>query len=96
MLRDTAEQAVINISAKVAAGGSATAVGSGVVGKVGRAAVDNPDIVSPIVNWADVGVACGIIVGGGGLLSQIYFGWRRDRRESKLYKARMDKLGADQ
>lgn len=93
IVRDAAEQTIINVSAKFAAGGSATAVGSGAVGKMAQSAVDNPDVMASVVGWADVGVVCGIIVGGGGLLAQIYFHWRRDRRESKLYEAQMSKMG---
>jgi uncharacterized membrane protein YebE (DUF533 family) len=95
MLRDTAEQTIISISGKVAAGGSATAVGSGVAGKAAMVVVENPDAAAQVIAWSDVGVICGIVAAGGGLLSQVYFNWRRDRRETKLHQAKMARLGSE-
>jgi len=53
MLRDTAEQTVISISGKVAAGGSATAVGSGMAGKAAMVMAENPDAAAQVIAWSD-------------------------------------------
>ena len=92
MLRDTAEQTIISVSGKVAAGGSATAVGSGVAGKAATAIAEHPEAAAQVIAWADVGVMFGIVVAVGGLISQVYFNWRRDRRETRLHVAKMAQI----
>jgi len=95
MIRETAEQTIISVSGKVAAGGSATAVGSGVAGKTIVAVVENPEAVASAMSWADIGVIIGIVVAVGGLITQVYFSFRRDIRESRLHQAQMQKLGQE-
>lgn len=92
MIRDAAEQAVISISGKVAAGGSATAVGSGITGKTIQAMSQNPDVAANAMAWADVGVFVGSAVAVVGLLSQTYFNVRRDRRDTRLHNAQMSDM----
>lgn len=95
MLRDATEQTIIGVSGKIAAGGSATAVGSGVTGKAIQLAAENPDVASAAMAWADVGIVCGMVVAAGGWASQIYFNVRRDSREKRLYEEQLRKLMRD-
>jgi len=94
MLRDATEQTIISVSGKFAAGGSVTAVGSGVAGKTMQIAAADPEIISSAIVWADIGVIFGIVVGALGLLAQLFFHIRRDRRETKLFTAEMEKMGS--
>lgn len=89
MFRETTEQTIISVSGKVAAGGSFTAAGSGITAKAVNVAAENPDIASNVIAWADVGVIIGIVGAVGGLLINLFFSIRKDRRETALYKARM-------
>ena len=89
MLRETTEQTIISVSGRVAAGGSFTAAGSGITAKAVNVAAENPDIASNVIAWADVGVIIGIVGAVGGLLINLFFSIRKDRRETALHKARM-------
>ena len=93
MLRETTEQTIISVSGKVAAGGSVTAAGSGIAAKAVNVAAENPDLASNVITWADVGVAVGIAVAIGGLLINLFFSIRKDRREAAFHKARMADIG---
>lgn len=89
IMRSATEQTIISVSAKMTAGGSVTAVGSGVAGKTIRTAAENPEAISQVVQWTDVGVICGIVVGVLGLAAQIFFHWRRDARERELHRMKV-------
>lgn len=89
-MRAATEQTIISVSAKMTAGGSVTAVGSGVAGKTIRTAAENPETISQVIQWTDVGVVCGIVVGVVGLLAQIFFHWRRDGRERELHRLKLE------
>ncbi len=95
ILRSATEQTIINVSGKMAAGGSVTAVGSGFTGKTIQLAAENPDTVSSALAWADIGVICGIAVGAAGFASQFFFNLRRDRRDALRHNAEMAKLLKD-
>lgn len=97
-IKVAAEQAVINVSGKIAAGGGVVAVGSGVVGKVVES-VSQPDVAVTAISVSSVGVMFGAAVGAGGLLMQWYFNHRRDNRESaaerraeELHQAKISSL----
>ncbi|MCP5345123.1 MAG: hypothetical protein H7A05_10930 [Pseudomonadales bacterium] len=93
MFRETTEQTIISVSGKVAAGGSFTAAGSGITAKAVNVAAENPDIASNVIAWADVGVIIGIVGAVGGLLINLFFSIRKDRREAAFHKARMADIG---
>lgn len=84
-IRSATEQTVINASGKVAAGGSVTALGSGVAGKL----APSPVVGSLGLTLSDFGVIVGIIVAVSGLAAQIYFLKRRDKRETALHNANL-------
>lgn len=79
------EHLVINVSAKSAGVGGATALASGVAMKTAT----NPEVLS----LADVGVVSGIVLGVLSLAVHSVAQWRRDRREKTLFEARMRQLG---
>ena len=89
-MRSATEQTIISVSAKMTAGGSVTAVGSGVAGKTIRTASENPEAISQVIQWTDVGVICGIVVGVLGLAAQIFFHWRRDVREREVHRIKLE------
>lgn len=76
------EHAVIAASGKAFGAGSVTAIGSGVAMKV----TENPEIMSV----ADIGVYTGMFVGIAGLIVHVVAQWRRDLRESKLFRMKLD------
>lgn len=84
-IRSATEQTVINASGKVAAGGSVTALGSGVAGKL----APSPVVSALGLTLSDFGVIVGIIVAVSGLAAQIYFLKRRDKRETALHNANL-------
>ena len=84
LLRSATEQTVINASGKLAAGGSAAAIGSGVAGKLSPAPV-----IEAGLSLSDIGVIVGIIVAITGLIAQLYFMRRKDRRETALHNANL-------
>lgn len=95
IMRSTTEHTIISVSTKMSAGGSVTAVGSGVAGKTISLAAENPETAQQFVAWADIGVAAGIIVGVIGLVAQIVFMYRKDARERELHKATLDGMRKD-
>lgn len=93
MLRETTEQTIISVSGRVAAGGSFTAAGSGITSKAVNVAAENPELASNVIAWADIGVIIGIVGAVGGLLINLFFSIRKDRREAAFHKARMADIG---
>lgn len=89
-LRSATEQTLASIGAKMTAGGSVTATGSGIAGITLQAA--NPDAVTGGIILADIGIVVGIFVGVAGLLTQLFFQWDRRRREVAFHKAQMYEL----
>jgi Na+/glutamate symporter len=89
------EQAAINISGKVGGAGTAAAVGSGVAGQVVDRASQDPAFVQSALTIAELGVIVGICLGIIGYLTQVVFQLRRDRRESVIFKRKMERLGDD-
>lgn len=48
------------------------------------------------LTFNEIGVAAGIVIALAGFALQVFFGWRRDRRERELHRLQKDKLdGSD-
>lgn len=84
MTQHAIEQATITGSATLTKGAGVTAAASGVAQHV----ASNPDILS----LADMGIAVGI---GGvlvGAVTNLFFQWRRDRRETRLHNEQIKNM----
>lgn len=78
------EQAVIAVSGKAAGVGGGTAA----VGGIAQQVIQDPSWIT----LADLGVYFGIFVGGASLIVHTVAQWRRDRRETKLFNAKMTEI----
>lgn len=92
MKQTAVEQTIISVSGKVAGAGGLTAAGSGAAGKIVQSVSENPNLAAQAVEWSTIGVISGIVVGVIGLIVQIAFHWRRDRRETRVYEARIEAI----
>lgn len=92
---DTFGQAAISVSGKVTAGGSITAVGSGVAGKTAQMVSENPETAQAAITLADAGVLFGMVVGGVGLVVNVYFKWQRHRMDKVLFDEQLKKVGGE-